>query len=303
MDKLNDLSVLLIHHSAGRGHSHPPNSLRALQTCLAAGARAIEVDISPLADGRFALLHGPLLEGDTTGRGLVSQHTAAEISNLYYTRQGTVTAEPVGLLEQALELVGRRPHPVELQLDLKPYVHLNDEVLSRLLKTLQPVKDRVRVTSPADWTLRRLRALDADLPLGFDPLLYLDVGPQKEREPMVPPFRMGAFGYWDDHPLASWRWGEPADYLAARAEVLWVQAPAGAIWYMAAPLLARSLDDGFDWIAYLHAQGAEVDAWTLDADRPEHVSLARRLMAAGVDRFTTNNAPELAARLDCATAV
>ena len=41
MDKLNDLAVLLIHHSAGRGHDHPPNSLRALQTCLAAGARVI----------------------------------------------------------------------------------------------------------------------------------------------------------------------------------------------------------------------------------------------------------------------
>jgi glycerophosphoryl diester phosphodiesterase len=172
-----------------------------------------------------------------------------------------------------------------------------------LVTALQPVKDRVRVTSGADWALRRLRDLDADLALGFDPLLYLEWKPPAEsarhgeRQRTRPPFRLGVYGYRDDHPLASRRWGETADYLAARAEALWVQAPTGAIWYIHAGLLACALDDGFDWIADLHARGTEVDAWTLDPDRPEHVALARRLMAAGIDRITTNNAPALARAL------
>ncbi len=288
--------VLLIHHAANRGDSHPPNSIRGLQACLDAGARAIEVDISPLADGHFLLLHDRLLEHNTTGRGLVSAHTADQVSDLYLTWQGAVTGEPVALLSQALDLVSRHPHPIELQLDLKPHTPLNDGVLSRLVDTLQPVKDRVRVTSLADWALRHLRALDADLPLGFDPLFYLDVGPRLalERGLSAPPFRQGAYGYWDDHPLGTYRWGETADYLAARAEALWAQAPSGAVWYIRARLLAHVLEAGFDWVADLHSRGAQVAAWTLNANHPADVELARQLTAVGVDRITTDDAPTLA---------
>ena len=108
---------------------------------------------------------------------------------------------------------------------------------------------------------------------------------------------MGPYGYWDDHPLASRR-GEAADYMAARAEALWAQAPPGVIWYIDAWLPDRAQEDGFDWIANLHARGAQVDAWTLDAHHPQQVALARRLAALGVDRITTNDAQALAQVLD-----
>jgi hypothetical protein len=191
---------------------------------------------------------------------------------------------------------------------------LTDAILNRLLQMVASVKRKVRVTSVADWALRRLRALDADLELGFDPLLYLEAEepdeellvdsdpslPNKVEEPAepVPPFRMGAYGYWDDHPLATRRWGTLAEYLAARAEALLAQVPPNGAWYIRASLLSRVLDDGFDWIAYLHARSALVDAWTLDVDKTGHLELARRLVSAGVDRITTNNAPRLAAALD-----
>jgi len=294
---MNKPQVTLIHHTARRGHRHPPNSIAGVEFCLAAGARIIEVDISPLADGEFALLHGPRLESGTTGSGLISEHTAGEVSQLNRTWQGSTTDEPVGLLGQALDLLQAHAGPVELQLDLKPYVRLTAEVLRRLVRALHPVRDRVRVTTPADWLLRRLHALDGELSLGFDPLLYLEEGGAGLGDRAEPPFRVGTCGYWDDHPLASIEWDRPADYLAARAEALWTQAPVGAVWYIAASLLDRTLDDGFDWIDALHAHGAEVDAWTLDPDRPEQVALARRLIAAGVDRITTNDAPALAAVL------
>jgi hypothetical protein len=133
--------------------------------------------------------------------------------------------------------------------------------------------------------------------LGFDPLLYLEADFGKNREPGIPPFRQGAYGYWDDHPLASRRWGSAAEYLAARAESLYAQVPPGMIWYIHAGLLGKALDDGFDWIAYLHAHDAQVDAWTLDSHRPEHMALARRLITHGLDRITTNHAPALAQKL------
>jgi glycerophosphoryl diester phosphodiesterase len=285
--------ILLVHHSANRDHGHPPGSLPALQACLDAGALTVEVDISLLADGEFALLHGPTLERETTGSGPIAALTSAQVRALEYAREGKATGVPVGLLPQAIDLLARHSGQVELQLDLKPDVYSSDDVLTRLVASLQSVRERVRVTSPSDWALRRLRALDPKLALGFDPLLYLEMHVEGKNDPSVPPFRRGAFGYWDDHPLALRRWGPAAAYLAARAEALWAQAPAGAVWYIHGGLLAQALDDGFDWIAYLHDRGVEVDAWTLDPGKPEAEAVARRLAAAGLDRITTNNAPAL----------
>jgi glycerophosphoryl diester phosphodiesterase len=286
--------VLLIHHMANRDHEQPAGTLPALRVCLEAGARVIEIDISLLADNQFALLHGPLLEGETTGSGPIRAHTTEQVRELRHLYHGKATGVAVGLLSEAVEFLQQYPGPVELQLDLKPDVYSSDDVLSGLVASLRPVRDRVRVTSPSDWALRRLRALDPDLPLGFDPLLYLEPNLGQKREPGIPPFRQGAYDYWDDHPLASRRWGSAAEYLAARAEALYAQVPASMIWYIHAGLLGKALDDGFDWIAFLHACDAQVDAWTLDAHRPEHVVLARRLIAKGLDRITTNNAPALA---------
>jgi glycerophosphoryl diester phosphodiesterase len=289
--------TLLVHHAANRGPHHPPNSLQGLRNCLLAGARAVEVDITPLADGAFALLHDAQLEEATDGEGQTVLCTADQIRGLHTVWQGMVTGEGVGLLAQAVSLVDEIPHLQELQLDLKPHAPLSDAVLTRLLQVIAPVKDRVRVSCVADWAVRRLRVLDSELALGFDPLLYLDVETGEEHDAETPPFRVGAYGYRDDHPLSSRQWGTAADYLAARTEALIAQAPPGVVWYIRAALLARSLDDGYDWIAALHAQGNQVDAWTLDADGPGHVSLARRLVEAGVDRITTNDAPRLATAL------
>ncbi len=292
-------SLLLIHHAANRGYNYPPNSIRGLKACLDVGARAIEIDISPMADGDFLVLHDGFLEQGTSGSGPVIALTTNQAKGLYLTWRGAVTEEPVGLLSQTLELVACHSEPIELQLDLKPHAPLDDESLAKLVAALEPVKDRVRVTSPADWALRRLRALDADLPLGFDPMLYLDVSPHPTEENglPVPPFRQGAYGYWDDHPLASYRWGDTADYLAARAEALWTQSPPGSLWYIRARLLAKGLENGFDWIADLHRRQAQVVAWTLNANRPTDVELAYRLAMAGVDRITTDDAPALAQAL------
>jgi glycerophosphoryl diester phosphodiesterase len=293
--------ILLVHHAANRDHTHPSTSLPALQACLEAGARAVEIDISYMADGQFALLHGPTLDKETNGSGPIAALTSDQVRTLHYVQKGQHTGVPIGLLPDAIDLLRSFRATVELQLDLKPDVYSSDAVLSRLTASLQPVKDRVRVTSPSDWALRRLHALDPELSIGFDPLLYLEIDYGADSDPSVPPFRRGAYGYWDDHPLSTRRWGPTAVYLEARAEALWSQVPTGAIWYIDALLLAQALDDGFDWIAYLHNLGVEVDAWTLDAQKPERVALANRLAAAGVDRITTNTAPALGRVLDAPT--
>lgn len=292
-------SVLLIHHAARRGdHGYPPNSLPALEHCLAAGAKIVEVDISPLRDVDFLLAHDSDLARFSTGRGSVAELAPRQVDDLRLVWNGEATPHAPALLSQVLTLLGQYDAPAELQLDLKPHVPLTVGVLTRLVDMLRPLRNRVRVTSEADWAIRRLHKLDSDLPLGFDPLLYLGVGDEEEHEPGEMPARLGAFGYWDDHPLATVRWGAPASYLRERAEALWVQAPAGCVWYLDARLALRALDEGFDWIAAWHERGAQVDVWTLDPDRPEQVQMARRLVAAGVDRITTNDPVGLAETLN-----
>ena len=293
--------TLLVHHAANRSHDYPVGSLDGLRDCLEAGARAIEVDISLLADGDFLLYHDARLETGTTGQGPVAGYTAAQAADLRLTREGEPTRYPPATLSKALSLLATCERPVELQLDLKLNAPLTTKALAGLAGMLELHGDRVRVSSPGDWAIRTLRVIAPDLQLGFDPLLYLepDIGDEDDRR--RPPYRVGAYGYRDDHPLAMIRWGHTADYLAARAEALWAQVPvAGAVWYIRARLLERALDDGFDWILWLHQRGVRVDAWTLDSGPDEDTSLASRLVTAGVDRITTNNAPALADALgDC----
>ena len=289
--------VILVHHAAGRGTGRPANSLGALRVCLDGRAQAIEVDVQPLADGDFALLHDPLLERATTGHGPVGAATAAQVAGLQLLWKGAPSQERVALLSQVVELVRGLEVPAELQLDLKAHAAapLTDERLQQLARLIEPLGQRVRVSTIADWALRRLHALAPQVPLGFDPLLYLDVRSDDDED--APPYRVGAYGYHDEHPLAAVRWGEARSYLALRAEALWQQAPMAGVWYIRASTLARALDDGYDWIAGLHARGALVDAWTLDASEPAQVELARRLVRAGVDRITTNDPPALAQTL------
>ena len=284
--------VLLIHHAANCGHRFPPSSLSGLKACLEARARVIEVDIVALADGDFALAHDERLEDFSDGAGPVADARSWQLREIHHRWPGS-ERECVALLSEVVALLAAHPEVEELQLDLKPYAPLSNAILEALVSAIAPVKSQVRVTSPADWALRRLRALDGEVRLGFDPLLYLDLERFSVSE-AEPPYRIGAYGYQDDHPLAARRSGAVSAYLAARAEALRSQVPEGtSVWYIRAAMLARALDDGFDWIAYLHSDGVKVAAWTLEPGQPHHVALCEQLMAAGVDRITTNDPPRL----------
>jgi glycerophosphoryl diester phosphodiesterase len=286
----------MVYHAARRGDRFPPNSIGGLRDCLDAGARFVELDINPLADGGFALLHDRFLEGETDGRGSVAAATSEAVRVLRLRWRGELTDERVALLSDVAALTAGAQTLVELQLDLKAYTPVPDAALVSLGRIAGPLGRRVRVSSTSDRDLRRLHELAPDLVLGFDPLRHLDVDPGPGKMASRYLRRTGAYGYLDDHALAADRWGTACEYLAARAEVLWAQAPV-AMWYIRATLLARMLGDGFDWIADLHRRGARVTAWTLNPDRPHHLGLAAELIEHGVDRIITDDAERLAEAL------
>jgi glycerophosphoryl diester phosphodiesterase len=249
----------LVCHAAGRSNRIPPNTLRGLRDCLDAGARFVEVDINPLADGEYALLHDRFLEEETDGKGSVATATGQTVRGLRRRWQGKLTDERVALLSDAAAVAAGAPTLVELQLDLKAYTPVPDAALASLGRTVEPLGRRVRVSSASDRDLRRLHEAVPELALGFDPLRHLDVDPGPGKMASRYLRRTGAYGYLDDHALAADRWGAASEYLVARADVLWAQAPV-SMWYIRATLLARMLGDGFDWIADLHQRGAQVTA-------------------------------------------
>jgi glycerophosphoryl diester phosphodiesterase len=272
------------------GQTFPPNSLEGIQACLKAGAAFIEVDINALASGDYLLVHDEVLESETSGKGAVASCDPIQIRDLTIKHSGTVTSYGVPLLSQVVGLFQEDPGSAVLQLDFKNLVPFqDDEPLLRLVKLVEPIQQRVIVSTGADWQLRRLRRLAPWLRLGFDIMLHLAWEPDPaKRDPREFPKKLGAYGYYDDHILASQQAMRTSEYLRDRCESLAAQVRDVSVFYLDYRTIVRSLEDGFNWAEALHAQGIKLDAWTMDTTKPDAVQAAKSLLEAGVDLFTSN---------------
>ncbi len=291
---------LMVHHMAALdGHSAPPNSVEVIRACLEDGATFIEIDVNALADSDYLLVHGPQLAEETTGVGIPEHYTSAQARDLFIRTPNGVTPFHVPQLSDVVALFGQYPGQTQLQIDFKDMMPMpTDEPLHRLVNIIEPLGERVIVSTGADWQLRKLRRLAPWLKLGFDIHLYIDWRRSESAPPdqAPPPYRRGAYGYWDDQPLATKPYWKTAQYLADRCEMLIGQVPNISIFYMNHEFLAQSLEDGFNWARGLHEAGIRCDAYTLDISDPRAVTNARHLFEAGVDQFTTNT-PEALGKL------
>jgi glycerophosphoryl diester phosphodiesterase len=291
---------VIVHHMAALdGQAAPPNSLEAIRACLEAKADFVEIDVTALAHSDYLLVHDPLLENETTGNGPVDACTPDEARSLHYVRSGVPTDVRVPLLSEVVALFQEHPTTTRLQIDYKNMIPFpSDEPLRCFIQLIEPLQARVLVSTGADWQLRRLRTLALWLDLGFDIGFYLDWHPADDLVgPLTFPKQYGAYGYWDDHALASHQIWSIADYLADRCGAFVGLVPGVSTFYISHVLLAHSLEDGFNWAEALHQAGIKLDAWTLDADDALAIVNAKRLLAAGVDQFTTNTPRALAALL------
>lgn len=301
MPRLDLPSPTIVHHmGALDGSDAPPNSLEAVQACLDAGARCVEVDVTALARDDYLLVHDDELEHETNGEGLVAETPPVRARELFLKRDGAITSYHAALLSDLVQLWQAHGAKSLLQLDFKNVIPLkSDEPLERLIEQIEPLGDRVLVSSGADWQLRRLRRLAPWLLLGFDVMYYIDWQPEASaRDPRAFPRQRGAYGYYDDHMLATQRiWSVP-QYLRDRCESLMGLVPDVSVFYLEHTLITQSLKDGFNWAEPLHARGILLDAWTMDVTNPVVPAAAPQLLAAGVDLFTTNTPQTLAKLLE-----
>lgn len=272
------------------GQPFPPNSLEGIEACLRANAQFIEVDINALAESDYLLVHDDGLEQETSGRGKVAACSLREAHGLKIRHGGKITPFNVPLLSEVVDLFQKYPGTTRLQLDFKNLVPFaSDEPLNRLVGLIEPLEERVLVSTGADWQLRKLRRTAPGLLLGFDIMLYIGWEPAgATRDPREFPKQRGAYGYFDDHILATQAAMKTADYLRDRCESLVRQVPDVAVFYLDHRLIAQSLADGFSWAEALHEEGIRLDAWTMDATNPDAMRNALPLRDAGVDLFTSN---------------
>jgi glycerophosphoryl diester phosphodiesterase len=110
---------LVIAHRGDSAH-RPENTLASFASALEVGAVLVELDVQLTADGQVIVIHDPLLERTTTGRGDVRRLTLAEVRSVsagYPDRFGSAYAgERVPALSEALALLrGRARVLVEIK--------------------------------------------------------------------------------------------------------------------------------------------------------------------------------------------
>lgn len=96
--------VLVIAHR-GDWRNAPENSLPAIERAIELGVDIVEIDIHQTSDGHLVLMHDDMLDRTTTGKGLVRDHTLAQLKELYLKDGLSVpTPHRIPTMEEAMLL-------------------------------------------------------------------------------------------------------------------------------------------------------------------------------------------------------
>ena len=176
---------LVIAHRGAAGDA-PENTLAAFELALAQGADGVELDVHLSSDGVPVVIHDFRLERTTSGRGRVRKHSLPELRRLdagsWFNRRhpARARAQYAGLriptLAEALAWVRERRcfAYVEIKQGRIPYPGIEAKVLRAIDGA--GVRELSIIISFNHATLKRLRRLDPEIPLGIDftrPLLAL----------------------------------------------------------------------------------------------------------------------------------
>jgi len=204
---------------------------------------ACEVDLQFTLDGHAVCLHDSMLDRETTGHGRVADTMRGAIERL---RQRAPDGAPLQSTPLFLDEVTATVRaagvaaPALVQLDVKTRgAALAPEALERLSRLLDGAADAF-IASAYEWAaVQHVVAAAPGLHAGFDPLAFYSRS-----------FDLDADGY---------------RAIAARTLTA---APGASVYYLEARLILEALRRGVNLVYEVGATGAQVDAWTIDADLP-----------------------------------
>jgi glycerophosphoryl diester phosphodiesterase len=213
------------------GHC-PENTMASFERALELGADWIELDVHLSRDERLIVIHDETLERTTNGRGLVRDHTLAELRSL-----DAGDGQRIPTLEEVLEWAKRRGTSVDIEIKNAPlyYEGIERRVVAALNES--GMADQVIVISFDHPAVQRVKQLAPNIATG---VLYshrpLGGGVQLARD-------AGA-----DALLPHWAYVRKDDVTLAHAAGL-----AVAPWATSDPAALRQLiEAGVDAIATNH---------------------------------------------------
>ena len=267
-------------HRATLSGGFPPNSLAAIQECVAAAVPRLEIDVRFLADDAMLVFHDSRLDPETTGSGPVAGLDRAGASLLRYQQEAT----PLCFLEDAVDLI--RGSLTRLQIDLKLMRELSASRAAALASALAPVHDQVLIGSQAHWNLRPLARQGFSVAL--DPTLQWHYRPDRKGEGLNPA-RLGVHGLWDDAPIAAIPGVSALSYVESRVRDLLGLFPASE-WMVDCGTILHLASLGVPLGDLLAESHVELAAWTIRDEGPATTGeLLARLFASGVTTVITDH--------------
>jgi glycerophosphoryl diester phosphodiesterase len=99
----SDRLPLLSAHRGGAGPGLPENCLATFEATLGHAWSMLEIDLQRSKDGAIVLMHDPKLDRTSNGKGLILEHTLAELRALRLKdRQGHLTDYPIPTLDEVI---------------------------------------------------------------------------------------------------------------------------------------------------------------------------------------------------------
>lgn len=125
----------VIAHRGASGDA-PENTLAALSLAADHGANCVEIDVSISADGIPFVHHDDTLDRCTTGKGLLCEHTAAELDLLDASKgMPDFTGEPLPRLSAVIDLLNARG--LGLNLEIKPREGLEQQTVDAICALIE----------------------------------------------------------------------------------------------------------------------------------------------------------------------
>ena len=158
---------LVVGHRGAMGHA-PENTFASFERALELGAGVVELDIHLSRDGQIVVIHDERLERTTDGRGLVGEHSLAELRRLdagsWFAR--CFAAQRIPTLDEVLAWARDRTY---LAIEIKNGPVFYELIEAKLVELLarHRMRERALIISFDHYALRRVRELDDGLLTGL----------------------------------------------------------------------------------------------------------------------------------------
>ncbi|MGB9682531.1 MAG: glycerophosphodiester phosphodiesterase [bacterium] len=159
------IPVILGHRGAPK--VAPQNTLSSFKMALEMGADGVELDVRLTKDRKFVIIHDPMVDNVTNGKGYVGDYTLVELKRLdagsWFSKE--FQNERIPTLEEALDILRSfKIVNIEIKNDPIPCEGIEEIFLEFIFNT--EIRNRVIVSSFDHSLLLRLKRLDDSINTG-----------------------------------------------------------------------------------------------------------------------------------------